>query len=203
MSTKNSRFHSHFFIYYKKTFIHNRTSGDFLREKYEQATQVKMNKRGRLQVRDSRFKVPTALDLVYLDESPDWCRVNKQLQWTGECWVENLFGFMSKYSSTLSWLWLQARMAGNAIKHRQDSTAAPCSAVAEATTQRKLLFKSAVIVSSSGVAVSVATRANELSRNTHVNKLKYIKNLLVVLWCGTETKWRNSSVTFYRENISP
>lgn len=59
-------------------------SGDFLREKYEQSTQVKMNKRGRLQVRDSRFKVPTALDLVYLDESPDWCRVNKQLQWTGE-----------------------------------------------------------------------------------------------------------------------
>jgi wingless-type MMTV integration site family, member 5 len=65
-------------------------SGDFLREKYEQATQVKMNKRGRLQVKDTRFKVPTALDLVYLDESPDWCRVNKQLQWTGECQVYSI-----------------------------------------------------------------------------------------------------------------
>lgn len=42
-----------------------------------------MNKRGRLQVKDSRYKVPTALDLVYLDESPDWCRANKQLQWPG------------------------------------------------------------------------------------------------------------------------
>lgn len=60
-----------------------RFSGDFLREQYEQATQVKMNKRGRLQVKDARYKVPTAVDLVYLDESPDWCRVNKQLQWPG------------------------------------------------------------------------------------------------------------------------
>jgi wingless-type MMTV integration site family protein 5 len=59
-------------------------SGDYLREQYEQATQVKMNKRGRLQVKDSRYKVPTALDLVYLDESPDWCRANKQLQWPGK-----------------------------------------------------------------------------------------------------------------------
>ncbi|CRK90869.1 CLUMA_CG004559, isoform A [Clunio marinus] len=62
-----------------------REIGDFLREQYEQATQVKMNKRGRLQVKDPRYKVPTAVDLVYLDESPDWCRVNKQLQWPGNC----------------------------------------------------------------------------------------------------------------------
>lgn len=61
----------------------NFSSGDFLREQYEQATQVKMNKRGRLQVKDARYKVPTAVDLVYLDESPDWCRANKQLQWPG------------------------------------------------------------------------------------------------------------------------
>lgn len=58
--------------------------GDFLREKYDEATQVKINKRGRLQVKDSRYKVPTALDLVYLEESPDWCRANRQLQWPGE-----------------------------------------------------------------------------------------------------------------------
>lgn len=42
-----------------------------------------MNKRNRLQVKDTRYKVPSALDLVYLDESPDWCRVNRQLQWPG------------------------------------------------------------------------------------------------------------------------
>lgn len=58
--------------------------GDFLREKYDEATQVKLNKRGRLQVKDSRYKVPTALDLVYLEESPDWCRSNRQLQWPGK-----------------------------------------------------------------------------------------------------------------------
>lgn len=57
--------------------------GDYLHEKYDEATQVKINKRGRLQVKDPRYKVPTALDLVYLDESPDWCRINRQLQWPG------------------------------------------------------------------------------------------------------------------------
>lgn len=59
-------------------------AGDYLREKYDEATRVKMNKRNRLQVHDSRYKVPTAMDLVYLDESPDWCRNNKQLKWAGE-----------------------------------------------------------------------------------------------------------------------
>lgn len=43
-----------------------------------------MNKRSRLQVHDSRYKVPTATDLVYLDESPDFCRANKQLKWGGK-----------------------------------------------------------------------------------------------------------------------
>lgn len=58
-------------------------TGDYLREKYDEATQVKLNKRGHLQVKDNRYKVPTANDLVYLDESPDWCRNTKQLQWPG------------------------------------------------------------------------------------------------------------------------
>lgn len=57
--------------------------GDYLREKYDEATQVKLNKRGHLQVKDISYKVPTATDLVYLDESPDWCRNTKQLQWPG------------------------------------------------------------------------------------------------------------------------
>ncbi|EAA14587.4 AGAP010290-PA, partial [Anopheles gambiae str. PEST] len=60
-----------------------REIGDFLREKYDEATQVKINKRGRLQVKDPRYKIPSALDLIYLDESPDWCRVNRQLMWQG------------------------------------------------------------------------------------------------------------------------
>jgi wingless-type MMTV integration site family, member 5 len=45
---------------------------------------VKLNRRGRLQVKDPRYKLPTALDLVYLEESPDWCRSDKQLQWSGK-----------------------------------------------------------------------------------------------------------------------
>ncbi|KFB45524.1 AGAP010290-PA-like protein [Anopheles sinensis] len=60
-----------------------REIGDFLREKYDEATQVKVNKRGRLQVKDPRYQIPSALDLIYLDESPDWCRVNRQLKWQG------------------------------------------------------------------------------------------------------------------------
>lgn len=57
--------------------------GEHLRVKYDEAIQVKLNKRGRLQVKDPRYKVPTALDLVYLEESPDWCRISKPLQWQG------------------------------------------------------------------------------------------------------------------------
>lgn len=58
--------------------------GDYLREKYEEATEVKLNKRGRLQVKNSQFKIPTPHDLIYLDESPDWCRTNRLLQWAGK-----------------------------------------------------------------------------------------------------------------------
>jgi len=76
--------HSLSVINYRVLSLYLSSIGDYLREQYEQATQVKMNKRGRLQVKDARYKVPTAMDLVYLDESPDWCRANKQLQWPGE-----------------------------------------------------------------------------------------------------------------------
>lgn len=65
--------------------------GDYLREKYDEATQVKLNKRGFLQVKDSRYKIPTANDLVYLDESPDWCRNTKQLQWPGKNEISFIF----------------------------------------------------------------------------------------------------------------
>ena len=32
-----------------------------------------MSRRGRLQLRDPRFTLPTASDLVYLDDSPNYC----------------------------------------------------------------------------------------------------------------------------------
>ncbi|XP_017113383.1 protein Wnt-5 [Drosophila elegans] len=60
-----------------------REIGDYLREKYEEATQVRINKRGRLQLKDLQFRVPTAHDLIYLDESPDWCRTSHMLHWPG------------------------------------------------------------------------------------------------------------------------
>ncbi|CAD7077424.1 unnamed protein product [Hermetia illucens] len=60
-----------------------REIGDYLREKYDAATEVKLNRRGRLQVKDLRYKIPTAHDLVFMDESPDWCRSNRQLNWPG------------------------------------------------------------------------------------------------------------------------
>lgn len=62
-------------------------------------------------------------------------------------------------------------MEENVTKRQQDSTAAPFYVVAVDIIQRKLLSKSDVIVSSNGVAVFVVTRANELFKNTHVNKL--------------------------------
>lgn len=54
-------------------------SGDFLLDKYDGATEVKVNRRGRLSMRDPRFSVPTANDLVYLDDSPNYCLPNNTL----------------------------------------------------------------------------------------------------------------------------
>ncbi|XP_017773550.1 PREDICTED: protein Wnt-5b-like isoform X2 [Nicrophorus vespilloides] len=50
-----------------------REVGDFIREKYDGATEVRVNKRGRLQLGDPRYRVPTANDLVYLEDSPNYC----------------------------------------------------------------------------------------------------------------------------------
>lgn len=54
-------------------------TGDFLLDKYDGATEVKVNRRGRLSMRDPRFSVPTANDLVYLDDSPNYCLPNDTL----------------------------------------------------------------------------------------------------------------------------
>lgn len=53
--------------------------GDFLLDKYDGATEVRVNRRGRLSMRDPRFSVPTANDLVYLDDSPNYCLPNNTL----------------------------------------------------------------------------------------------------------------------------
>ncbi|PNF29428.1 Protein Wnt-5b [Cryptotermes secundus] len=47
--------------------------GDYIKDKYDGATEVRINRRGRLQIRDPRFNKPTANDLVYIDDSPNYC----------------------------------------------------------------------------------------------------------------------------------
>lgn len=51
-------------------------TGDYLVDKYDGATEVRVNKRGRLSIRDPRYTLPTANDLVYLDDSPNYCLPN-------------------------------------------------------------------------------------------------------------------------------
>jgi wingless-type MMTV integration site family protein 5 len=54
-------------------------AGDFMKDKYDGVTEVRVNKRGRLQVKNAQYNLPTANDLVYLDESPDYCLRNKTI----------------------------------------------------------------------------------------------------------------------------
>ncbi|CAG0880916.1 unnamed protein product [Cyprideis torosa] len=60
-----------------------REVGDFLKQKYDGSTRVKINRRGRLQVRKRRHVVPTAEDLIYLQPSPDYCNRNESLRLPG------------------------------------------------------------------------------------------------------------------------
>ncbi|XP_014257425.1 protein Wnt-5a-like isoform X2 [Cimex lectularius] len=53
-----------------------REIGDYIRDKYDGATEVKVNVRGKLQIKDPRFDLPTANDLIFLDESPNYCVPN-------------------------------------------------------------------------------------------------------------------------------
>ena len=48
-------------------------AGDYIKDKYDGATEVRVNRRGRLQIKDPRFNKPTANDLVYIDDSPNYC----------------------------------------------------------------------------------------------------------------------------------
>jgi len=56
-----------------------RDIGDTLKERYAEATLVKMNRRGRLQVKRSGDKIPSVHDLVYVENSPNYCIHNETL----------------------------------------------------------------------------------------------------------------------------
>ncbi len=50
-----------------------RSIGEVLKSKYDSASEVRVTKKGKLQMTDSRFNKPTKDDLVYLEQSPDYC----------------------------------------------------------------------------------------------------------------------------------
>ncbi|KAL6456542.1 hypothetical protein MHYP_G00350860 [Metynnis hypsauchen] len=54
-----------------------RKVGDALKEKYDSATAMKLNSRGKLVQVHSKFNPPTSHDLVYIDPSPDYCVFNR------------------------------------------------------------------------------------------------------------------------------
>ncbi|XP_026492000.1 protein Wnt-5b-like [Vanessa tameamea] len=56
-----------------------REIGDYLRDKYEGATEVKVSRRGKLRLSNPNYSLPTAQDLVYLEESPNYCIRNESL----------------------------------------------------------------------------------------------------------------------------
>ncbi|KAB1254664.1 Protein Wnt-5b [Camelus dromedarius] len=53
-----------------------RKVGDQLKEKYDSAAAVRVTRRGKLELVNSRFNPPTPEDLVYVDPSPDYCLRN-------------------------------------------------------------------------------------------------------------------------------
>jgi len=67
-----------------------RKVGDYLRDKYEDATRVKPTRGGRLRLHRRNVKIPTANDLVFIKESPDYCHHNSTTGSLGENWVLKL-----------------------------------------------------------------------------------------------------------------
>ena len=68
-------------LVYEKRFFKTTTKpkvGDFLKDKYDGATEVKINKRSKLQIKNNKFSKPTPEDLLYMDESPDYCITSDQ-----------------------------------------------------------------------------------------------------------------------------
>nr|WCP86890.1 WNT 5b-1 [Cyprinus carpio] len=54
-----------------------RRVGEFLKEKYDSAAAMRINRRGKLELVNNRFNPPTSDDLVYIDPSPDYCLRNE------------------------------------------------------------------------------------------------------------------------------
>ena len=54
-----------------------------LKDKYDGASKVRVTRRGKLRVRNRSYRQPTADDLVYIRESPDYCRKNTTLGSSG------------------------------------------------------------------------------------------------------------------------
>jgi len=53
-----------------------RKVGDYLQEKYNAATRVRSTRSGRLKVHRRNLRIPTANDLVFIKNSPDYCHTN-------------------------------------------------------------------------------------------------------------------------------
>ncbi|EHB16860.1 Protein Wnt-5b [Heterocephalus glaber] len=54
-----------------------RKVGDQLKEKYDSAAAMRITRKGKLELVNSRFNPPTPEDLVYVDPSPDYCLHNE------------------------------------------------------------------------------------------------------------------------------
>uniref|UniRef100_A0A9L0REH0 Protein Wnt n=1 Tax=Equus caballus TaxID=9796 RepID=A0A9L0REH0_HORSE len=54
-----------------------RKVGDQLKEKYDSAAAMRITRKGKLELVNSRFNQPTPEDLVYVDPSPDYCLRNE------------------------------------------------------------------------------------------------------------------------------
>ncbi|KAM9579668.1 protein Wnt-5b isoform 1-T1 [Guaruba guarouba] len=54
-----------------------RKVGDLLKEKYDSAAAMRISRKGKLELVNSRFNMPTQEDLVYVDPSPDYCLRNE------------------------------------------------------------------------------------------------------------------------------
>ena len=90
-----------------------------MKDKYDGATEVRVNKRGRLQVKNNQYNLPTANDLVYLDESPDYCLRNKTIGSFGmfEATLDEraCFSFLNDFIFQIL-LSVKVRTAGRAIE---------------------------------------------------------------------------------------
>lgn len=93
-----------------------------MKDKYDGATEVRVNKRGRLQVKNAQYNLPTANDLVYLDESPDYCLRNKTIGSFGKETKQHLYFFLNLNNQGnvlfFSFLFQQVLTAGRATGPR-------------------------------------------------------------------------------------